>query len=137
VTLPPSSESSSGLLVRSYFTDRAPAAGSTPSASEAGSAPPRALGTFDRARDAQVTLLLGVRSEGRPLRVVSRWYDAAGVERRVVARATEPSTGTGEAWMWHTHTVPMWELRPYPGRWTAKVWVDEAPAGEYSFSLAR
>jgi len=84
-----------------------------------------------------VTLLLGLRSEGRSLRVVSRWYDAAGVERRVVSRVAEPSADTSAALMVHTHTVPMWELRPYPGRWTARVWVDDAPAGEYSFSLAR
>jgi hypothetical protein len=64
---------------------------------------------------------------------VSRWYDESGVERRVVTRTAEAESAS----TWHSHTVPMWELRPYPGRWTAKVWVDEAPAGEYSFSLAR
>jgi hypothetical protein len=136
ITITPANERASGLLVRSYFTDRAPSASSAPNPSDPDSLP-RALGTFDRGRDAQVTLLLGVRSEGRRLRVVSRWYDAAGVERRVVSHVAAPSTDAGAAWTVHTHTVPMWELRPYPGRWTAKVWVDEAPAGEYSFSLAR
>jgi hypothetical protein len=136
VATTPSSESASGLLVHSYFTDRAPAPGTAPSVPDPASMP-RALGSFDRARDAQVTLLLGVRGHDRALRVVSRWYDAAGVERRVVSRTIEPSAATGDAWTWHTHTVPMWELRPYPGRWTAKVWVGEAAAGEYSFSLAR
>jgi len=81
----------------------------------------------------QVTLLLGVRPQGRPLRVVSRWYDETGTERRVVSRTAEPEAASTS----HPHTVPMWTLRPYPGRRTAKVWVDEVPAGEYSFSLAR
>jgi len=124
----------SGLLVHSYFTDRAPAPGAMLDTADPASMP-RALGTFDRGRDAQVTLMLDVRRPDRPLRVVSRWYDEAGVERRSVSRTAEPTAGAGDAW--HTHTVPMWELRPYPGRWTAKVWVDGEPAGEYSFSLAR
>ena len=132
-----SHESASGLIARSYFTDRAPAPGAPANVSDPASLP-RALGTFDRARDAHVTLLLGVRPTGRPVRIVSRWYDPNGAERRVVSRALDPSAGTAEeAATWHTHTVPMWELRPYPGRWTAKVWVDEVAAGEYSFSLAR
>jgi IrrE N-terminal-like domain len=96
---------------------------------------PRTLGTFDRGRDIQVTLRLAVRPGDRPLSVVSRWYDEAGVERCVVSRIVEPSADVDDAV--HTHTVPMWELRPYPGRWTAKVWIDGAPAGEYSFTLAR
>jgi IrrE N-terminal-like domain len=99
------------------------------------SSTPRALGVFDRGRDAEVTLRLAVPAAERPLSVVSRWYDEAGVERRVVSRTVEPSTEGGDAW--DTHTVAMWELRPYPGRWTAKVWVDGVPAGEYSFTLAR
>ena len=49
----------------------------------------------------------------------------------------EPSASADDTWAWDTHTVPMWELRPYPGSWTARVWVDDAPAGDYSFSLAR
>jgi hypothetical protein len=68
---------------------------------------------------------------------VSRWYDEAGVERRVVSRTAEAPASGAAAWTWHTHTVPIWALRPYPGRWSAKVWVDDEPAGEYSFSLAR
>jgi hypothetical protein len=131
-----SHESSSGLFAHSYFTDRPPASGAPPKASDPASMP-RALGTFDRARDAQVTLLLGVRPQGRPVRVVSRWYDESGAERRMVSRSLDASASGADAWTWHTHTVPMWELRPYPGRWTAKVWVDEVAAGEYSFSLAR
>ena len=98
---------------------------------------PLGLGTFDRGRDGQVTLLLGVRSQGRAVRVVSRWYDVSGVERCVVSRTAEPPATADRKWTWHTHTVPMWELRPYPGRWTARVWVDGTSAGAYSFSLAR
>jgi len=136
-TPPPARKAAaSGLLVHSYFTDSTPAPAGVPSASEM-DALPRALGTFDRTRDAQVTLLLGVQSQGRRLRIVSRWYDEAGVERHIVSRVAEPPATAGSTWSWHTHTVPMWALRPYPGRWTAKVWIGEEPAGEYSFSLAR
>jgi hypothetical protein len=124
----------SGLLAHSYFTNRAPAAG----AGELDPASvPLGLGTFDRGRDGQVALLLGVRSQGRAVHVVSRWYDETGAERRVVSRTAEPPASADRKWTWHTHTVAMWELRPYPGRWTARVWVDGTPAGEYSFSLAR
>lgn len=126
----------SALLAHSYFTNRAPAAG--PAVSELDPASvPLGLGTFDRGRDGQVTLLLGVRSQGRAVRVVSRWYDVSGVERCVVSRTAEPPATADRKWTWHTHTVPMWELRPYPGRWTARVWVDGTSAGAYSFSLAR
>jgi len=61
----------------------------------------------------------------------------SGVERCVVSRTAEPPATADRKWTWHTHTVPMWELRPYPGRWTARVWVDGTSAGAYSFSLAR
>lgn len=131
---PAPNAAASGLLVHSYFTDSTSAPAGSPSGSEM-DALPRALGTFDRTRDTQVTLVLGVRPQGRPLRIVSRWYDEAGVERRVISRTA--GAGAAAAWTWHTHTVPIWALRPYPGRWSAKVWVDDAPAGEYSFSLAR
>jgi hypothetical protein len=117
-----------GVIVKCYFTDRPPAA--------AAASPPRAFESFDRSRDSQVTLLLGMRPNGRPLRVVSRWYDETGAERRAVTRVVEPAVEDG-AWRWLPHTVPMWELRPYPGRWTAKVWVEDTAAGEWSFSLGR
>lgn len=133
---PPREPAAAGVIVQSYFTDRPPAAGVVLRVSDPDSLP-RAFGTFDRSRDGQVTLFLGVRPNGRPLRVVSRWYDETGAERRVVSRTVAPPAAEGVTWTWQTHTVPMWELRPYPGRWTAKVWVDEAEAGEWSFSLAR
>jgi hypothetical protein len=126
----------SGLLAHSYFTNRAPAPGAGARELDPTSVP-LGLGTFDRGRDAQVTLLLGVRTQGRAVRVVSRWYDETGAERRVVSRTAQPPASADRKWTWHTHTVPMWELRPYPGRWTARIWVDGTPAGEYSFSLAR
>ena len=66
--------------------------------------------------------------------IVSRWYDAGGVERRTVTRRFEVAAGATE-WTWHAHTVPMWELRPYPGRWTARVFVDDVAVGEYAFDL--
>jgi IrrE N-terminal-like domain len=123
-----------GPLVHSYFTDRVPERNAAMQTSDA-EALPRPLGVFDRARDTQVALFLGVRAGDRPRRVVSRWYDETGTERRVVARMVPADTA--DAWTRHTHTVPMWELRPYPGRWTARVWIDDTPAGEYAFSLAR
>ena len=124
----------SGLLVHSYFTSRPPAAGTAPSRDPASM--PRARRDFDRSRDAQVTLFLGVRPSERPRTIVSRWYDAAGIERRAVTRRLETLAGAG-AWTWQAHTVPMWELRPYPGRWAAHVFVDDIAVGEYAFELAR
>jgi hypothetical protein len=132
---PAANANAGGLLAHSYFTDRPPVPGSTPSESDGSER--RTLGTFDRGRDPHVMLVLGVRPHERALRVVSRWYDETGVERRVLSRTVEPSASAGGTWTWHAHTVPMWELRPYPGRWTVKVWVDEAPAAEYWFSLAQ
>ncbi|HEV8585105.1 MAG TPA: hypothetical protein VGT02_09060 [Methylomirabilota bacterium] len=126
---------SAGVIVQSYFTNRPPAASAPLRESDPASLP-RAFQTFDRSRDFQVSLFLGVRPGPRPLRVISRWYDETGAERRVVTRTVE-SAAAGATWAWHTHTVPMWELRPYPGRWKAKIWVDEAAVGEWSFSLAR
>jgi hypothetical protein len=31
----------------------------------------------------------------------------------------------------------MWELRPYPGRWQARVFVDDVAVGTYAFDLVR
>ena len=147
VTLRPASDSASpaggaaGPMAASYFAERARTPRASPDVGTA--APLRARDTFDRAEDADVTLCVAVPLDGQPHRVVSRWYDASGRERRVVSQTTqpqarpgEPPAGSEQTWAWHTHTVPMWELRPYPGRWTAKIWVDEVPAGEASFSLA-
>ena len=117
-----------GPLVHSYFTTRPPAANT--------GALPRARRDFDRSRDGQVSLFLALRASARPRTVVSRWYDAAGVERRTLTRQLEMADG-GEGWIWHTHTVPMWELRPYPGRWQARVVVDDVAAGIYAFDLPR
>jgi O6-methylguanine-DNA--protein-cysteine methyltransferase len=131
--LPAADAGSAGLVVHSYVTDRVPAA---PGPGDP--APlPRALHAFDRSLDTHVTLLLGVRPRGRPLRVLSRWYDETGAERRVVRRAVEAPAGGETGWTWHAHTVPMWELRPYPGRWKAQVAVDDVAAGEVTFHLAR
>jgi hypothetical protein len=125
-----------GVIVHSYFTDRPPAVGATLRAAEPATLP-RAFATFDRSRHAQVTLFLGLRPRDRALRVVSRWHDESGAERRVLTRTTQPPATEGAVWAWQTHTVAMWELRPYPGRWTATVWVDEVAAGEVSFTLER
>jgi hypothetical protein len=125
----------------SYFAERARTTRASPDGATA--APLRARSTFDRAEDTDVTLCVAVPLDGQPHRVVSRWYDESGRERRVVsrtaqrpARADAPAARPEQTWAWHTHTVPMWELRPYPGRWTAKIWLDDVPAGEASFSLA-
>jgi hypothetical protein len=125
----------SGPLVHSYFTSRSPAAGAALSPGDPSSLP-RVRHDFDRSRDRQVTLFLGVQPSDRPRTIVSRWYDADGVERRRVTRRLEPAGGAA-AWLWQGHTVPMWELRPYPGRWKAQVAVDDVAAGEVTFHLAR
>ena len=126
-------EAAAGPLVHSFFSDRPPAATLPPSA-EAIGAVSRQPRQFDRSRDRQVTLVLGVRPSESPRMIVSRWYDAGGVERRTVTRRFEAPAGATE-WTWHAHTVPMWELRPYPGRWTARVFVDDVAVGEYAFDL--
>jgi len=135
--LPPAGRdaAAAGFVVAPYFTDRPPAAGARVRAQEAATLP-RAMETFDRRRDSHVILFLGVMQTGRASRVVSRWYDEAGVERRSVVRTLEGAPA-GE-WAWQAHSVAMWELRPYPGRWTAKVWIDDVPSGGvYSFRLER
>jgi hypothetical protein len=126
---------SSGPLVHSYFTNRPPAAGATVSSRDPASWP-RVLRDFDRARDAHVTLFLGVRPSESSRTIVSRWYDADGIERRTVTRRLETPAVAG-TWTWQTHTVPMWELRPYPGRWRARVFIDDLAVGEHAFDLAR
>jgi hypothetical protein len=119
-----------------YFTDRPPAAGAVVWVAESATLP-RALDTFDRRDNGQVTLFLGILQTGRPTRVVSRWYDESGVERRAVVQTVDEG-GPAGGWIWQAHVVPMWELRPYPGRWTAKVWIDDVPTGgTYVFRLER
>jgi hypothetical protein len=117
-----------GLLVRSYFSNR-------PAASDA-STMPRVPREFHRSRDAHVTLVLGVRPSETPRMVVSRWYDGDGVERRTVTRGLVAPVGATE-WSWQAHTVAMWQLRPYPGRWTARVAVDDVAVAEYTFDVVR
>lgn len=123
-----------GPLIHSYFTSRPLSAG-TEVPSSAPPAMPRQQHEFDRSRDTHVTLFLAVRGADHPRTVVSRWLDANGVERRVVTRRLEPRPGEAGGPAWVSHTVPMWELRPYPGRWQARVFVDGEAAGEYVFEL--
>jgi hypothetical protein len=135
-TVPPDRDpTGSGPLLHSSFTNRAPAAGAVLSARDPASLPRRLRG-FDRSRDGQVSLFLGVRPSESPRTIVSRWYDADGVERRTVTRRIDTPAAGSSAWIWQVHTVPMWELRPYPGRWLARVFVDDIAAGEYVFDLA-
>lgn len=123
-------------MVAPYFTDRPPAAGAMVRIVDAATLP-RQLETFDRRRNTQVTLFLGIMQTGRPTRVVSRWYDESDVERRSVVQTLDERAPAGE-WIWQAHVVPMWELRPYPGRWTAKVWIDDVPTGGvHAFRLER
>jgi hypothetical protein len=132
---PPTRDSaSSGPLVHSYFTNRPPMVGTNVSTGDPGLLP-RVVRGFHRSRDGQVSLFLGVRPSDTPRTIVSRWYDASGVERRTVTRRLETPAGAGP-WLWQAHTVPMWELRPYPGRWQARVFVDDIAVGEYAFELA-
>jgi len=125
--------SAAGPLVHSFFSDRAPSA-ARPAAAAGPVAAPRRLRDFHRSRDTQVTLVLAVRPSEAPRTIVTRWYDADGVERHRVTRQLHAPAGAAE-WTWHAHTVPMWELRPYPGRWAARVLVDDVAVGEYAFDL--
>jgi IrrE N-terminal-like domain len=134
-SVPPARDAAqSGLLVHSYFTDRPPVAGTVLRARDPTSLP-RAVQAFDRSRDRDVILFLGVRRAETPRMLVTRWYDRDGVERRTVARALALPPGPANTWTWQTHSVPMWELRPYPGRWTTRVFVDDAEVGVVAFDL--
>jgi hypothetical protein len=133
---PPAADAAStGPLVHSYFTGRPPSPGATVASGEPGTLP-HARREFHRSRDLHVTLFLGVRPSDGPRTIVSRWYDAGGVERRSVTRRLVAPAGAA-GWTWQVHTVPMWELRPYPGRWVARVFVDDVAVGEYAFDLVR
>jgi hypothetical protein len=126
---------SSGPLVHSFFTNRPPPPGAAVDSSH-GTTLPRRVRAFDRSRDRDVSLVLAVRPSPTPRTIVSRWVDPAGVERRTLARRLDPAPGA-DSWTWHVHSVPMWELRPYPGRWRATLNVDGETVGEYEFDLTR
>jgi hypothetical protein len=130
---PPAEPAQATPLVHSYFTDGPPAPVTMLRAADG---MPRVVREFHRSLNGHVTLFLGVRRSETARTIVSRWYDAAGVERRTVTRRLDPPQGAG-AWMWQAHTVPMWELRPYPGRWQARVFVDDVAVGTYAFDLVR
>lgn len=122
----------SPLVESVYFSDRLPARAGLPDTDRI-SGPP-AVEHFDPSRHRAVALVVALRpAAGAPRltsrwpRLISRWYDEQGRERRVVE-----SVGVVP---WQSHVAPMWLLRPYPGRWTAKLSVDGQPAGEYAFRV--
>ncbi len=124
----------SDQVVYAYFTDSPPAA-ATSLRSTVNPNMPRGVQDFHVDWDPAVALFLALRHEGRTFRIVSRWYDERGVERKVIERTMAQAGVTGR-WTWQTHVVPAGELAPHPGSWTVKVSVDEALVGEYRFTLA-
>ena len=115
----------SPLLERVYFSDRLPARVDATNP-ELLSGPP-AVERFHPSRHRGVALVVGLRPYATAPRLTSHWYDTHGIERRVV--------DTIAAAAWQSHVAPMWLLRPYPGRWTARLVVDGQPAGQYSFTV--
>jgi hypothetical protein len=117
----------SPLVERVYFSDRLPArmdAGRP----ELISGPP-AVERFHPSRQRAVALVIALPPSAGAPRLVSRWYDEREHERREI--------DTVAAGLWQSHVTPMWMLRPYPGRWTARLFVDGRAAGEYSFVVTR
>jgi hypothetical protein len=117
----------SPLIERLYFSDRLPArmdAGRP----EVISGPP-AVERFHPSRQRAVALVIALRPSAGAPRLTSRWYDEQQHARREI--------DTVAAGLWQSHVTPMWMLRPYPGRWTARLFVDGQAAGESSFVVTR
>ena len=127
--LPPSREGSrSERIVWGYLASRSPSNGA---ALEKIEDFPRRVVEFDRS-GFWVVLVLVFRPADLPGSVTVRWSHEDGRER------TPPEVafaGTGPGSVWRAHAVNMSQLRPYPGRWTARLTVDGEPAGEYAFRL--
>jgi hypothetical protein len=115
----------SPLLERVYFSDRLPARVDATNR-ELLSGPP-AMERFHPSRHRAVALVVGLRPSAAAPRLTSHWHDTDGTERRVM--------DTIAAAAWQSHVTPMWMLRPYPGRWTARLVVDGQPAGQYAFTV--
>ena len=108
-----------------YFSDRLPARVDA-AHPDVISGPP-AVDRFHPSRHRAIALVIALRADVAAPRLTSRWYDMQGTERRVV--------DTVAAAAWQSHVTPMWMLRPYPGRWTVRLAVDDRPAGDYSFTV--
>ena len=133
---PPSRDGSlSDQVVYTYFTDSPPPAG-TFLRTTTNPNMPRGVQDFHADWDQAVALFLALKQEGRTFRIVSRWYDEQGIERKVIERTMAQAGITGR-WTWQTHVGPAAELAPSPGRWTVKVSVDGTVVGEYRFTLTR
>ncbi len=115
----------SPLLERVYFSDRLPARVDA-ARPEVISGPP-AVERFHPSRHRAVALVVALRPYAAAPRLTSHWHDTHGTERRVVDTLAVAA--------WQSHVTPMWMLRPYPGRWTARLVVDGQPAGQYSFTV--
>jgi IrrE N-terminal-like domain len=123
----PAAAPPSPLIERAYFSDRLPAR-THPGTPELISGPP-AVDRFHPSGHRAIALVIGLRAFARAPRLTSRWYDERGQQRREIESIA--------AAIWQSHVTPMWMLRPYPGRWTARLFVDGEAAGEYSFVITR
>ena len=128
-TQPPSREGSrSERVVWGYLASRSPSNGATLEKPEA---LPRRVVEFDRS-GFWVVLFLAFAASDSPGSVTVRWSHEDGLER-TPPEVTFAGVAPGSAW--RTHAVNMSQLRPYPGRWTARVSVGAEVVGEYAFRL--
>jgi hypothetical protein len=108
-----------------YFSDRLPAR--VDAANPDVISGPPGVDRFHPSRHRAVALVIALRADVAAPRLTTRWHDTQGTERRVI--------DTVAAAAWQSHVTPMWMLRPYPGRWTVRLAVDDRPAGDYSFTV--
>lgn len=127
--LPPSREGSrSERVVWGYLAARSPSNGA---ALEKPEAFPRRIVEFDRS-GFWVVLFLAFAAPDSPGSVTVRWSHEDGLER-MPPEVTFAGTTPGS--VWRAHAVNMSQLRPYPGRWTARASAGAEVVGEYAFRL--
>jgi hypothetical protein len=129
-SLPPSREGNrSERFVWAYLATRSPA--DKAALEKAQDFPPRTV-EFDRSLHRWVVLILALRPSAVSPVIEVAWRDETGKDRPMIATTL---AGTAPDSTWRAHAVPMWMLRPYPGRWMARVSLDGEPVGEHEFRV--
>jgi len=129
-SLSPSRDGSrSERFVWAYLATRSPSNGATLEKAE--DFPFRTM-EFDRSRHRWVVLILALRPAEIAPTIAVTWHDETGSERPMTQTT---HSGAAPDATWRAHAVPMWMLRPYPGRWIVRVSLDDEPAGEHAFRI--